>query len=1043
MEPEISRTGLTVLSDPESAVIDIVFVHGLQGDPRHTWTWEPARAQIHTEPNGTGPKSFFKFWSSGKRAEGASADTSEGNQGDTVEASPVFWPRDLLAADFPTARIITFGYDSTITGGYRPVNQGNLFTYARNLLYELVILKKHSPKRHLVFIAHSLGGIIVKEALRRSEIDLHKDVVGIFESTAGILFFGTPHRGSEHWASFAEGIAKVASRLLGFNVNHHIIRSLLPSASELEQCRESFTAQWVKRGSKMTVRTFQESRGVTGIRYRGLDRLIVPPDSSALDHPDQRAYSLDADHRQMVKFKGKKDKGYRMVNAEIEILISKAEHDPDNALFPYPSNPGFIGRSATIDKLKKLFIPAFAQTGITYQVRAGLFGLGGIGKTQIALAFAYWAQTEYPSLSVFWIHASTPERFRQGAAQIVQECKIPGHDDPKADVAQALKLWLEEKSREPWLMILDNADDAQIFFPSDDTLASTHQELGESDGSTQLRPYIPTSTRGAILVTSRNKKAGLEITNNSSIISVDRMDEKECSDLIRTKLEDDSLSPDHITCLVERLEYMPLAIVQAVCFIQENRCEIARYIQLLDSGDNTLVETLSQPFKADGRDNSVPNAVAATWIVSFDQIRKQYREASDIFAHMCFFDRQGIPREFLTCPTELLRGIDSPMGQLELEKHLGTLKAFSFISEGNDGTITIHRLVHLVMRRWLQAKGESGRWAGKALATVEYLMPIGWDRKICEEYFPHVTAVLNLEGPLDDLVKSSLLSKTANFLTLKGRNDHAEELQHEALALAKRALTEDHPKTLISMDDLVQVYFNSGQYEKAERLGIEVVKRRAKVLRQKHQDTLGSLDVLAEIWLAQHKFKEGEEYRKHVLDMRTRFPGLEDRYTLGSMDTLALIWCYQGQLNEAEGLYSLVVEVRKGVFGSDDLDTLSSMHELALTWRHQGRFVMAENLQREVLEAEKRVLTEEHINTLRSMYDLAWTWKMLGFNDKAMHLMRECCCRQKKVMGEDHHHTVRSAEYLREWTEERSSNRRIFDKLFWRRSQAAGGERCH
>jgi hypothetical protein len=96
----------------------------------------------------------------------------------------------------------------------------------------------------------------------------------IFASTAAVFFFGTPHRGSKDWASFGEGIAGVAGRLLGVDTNDQVIHALVPTGPELELCRESFTTQWMKRGDGLIVRTFQESKGVTGVRWGGFNQLV-------------------------------------------------------------------------------------------------------------------------------------------------------------------------------------------------------------------------------------------------------------------------------------------------------------------------------------------------------------------------------------------------------------------------------------------------------------------------------------------------------------------------------------------------------------------------------------------------------------------------------------------------------------------------------------------------------------------------------------------------------------------------------------------------
>ncbi|KAI9770674.1 MAG: hypothetical protein M1839_003058 [Geoglossum umbratile] len=215
---------------------------------------------------------------------------------------------------------MTFGYNTNITQGYQAAHLGNIFSHAENLLNELVEKRRKAADRHLVFIAHSLGGILVKEVLRRSQTDPDREIKKIFVSTTGV-FFGTPHRGSLDWASFREGVAGVAGRLVGMDMNNQVIHALLPSGPELELCRESFTTQWVTRGNSLVVRTFQESKGVTGVRWGGFSQLIVPRDSSSLDHPNQRARTIDEDHIGMVKFKGRNDRAYQMVKADIEELV--------------------------------------------------------------------------------------------------------------------------------------------------------------------------------------------------------------------------------------------------------------------------------------------------------------------------------------------------------------------------------------------------------------------------------------------------------------------------------------------------------------------------------------------------------------------------------------------------------------------------------------------------------------------------------------------------------------------------------------------------
>jgi hypothetical protein len=263
----------------------------LQGHPRNTWTYKPS-PRVTPQTPSPAPKSsnnderrtrsLLRVFSLQRRfksgiSKGTGIDqTGNGGRGEGgAEWTDVYWPKDLLAADFPTARIITFGYNTNVTKGYKPVNQGNIFSHARDLLYGLEAKRRKAPDRDLVFIAHSLGGIVVKEVLRRSEADPDSKINRIFMSTSGVLFFGTPHRGSKDWASFGEGLAGVVGWLLGVDTNDQVVHALLPTGPELELCRESFMTQWVKRGNSLVVRTFQETKGVVGVRWGGFNRLVL------------------------------------------------------------------------------------------------------------------------------------------------------------------------------------------------------------------------------------------------------------------------------------------------------------------------------------------------------------------------------------------------------------------------------------------------------------------------------------------------------------------------------------------------------------------------------------------------------------------------------------------------------------------------------------------------------------------------------------------------------------------------------------------------
>ena len=157
--PEIRKEGFTEiyngLGKPES---DVVIVHGLQGDPVKTWTYT-------TDHASTKSKKFLSFHRK-RRENGGNAPES------TLEAQTIrndkeetYWPRDLLPRDFPNARVLTYGYDSHVSHFFRDTaNKNNIFTLGRDLLHDLVAYRVDEPTRPLIFVCHSLGGLVVKEA---------------------------------------------------------------------------------------------------------------------------------------------------------------------------------------------------------------------------------------------------------------------------------------------------------------------------------------------------------------------------------------------------------------------------------------------------------------------------------------------------------------------------------------------------------------------------------------------------------------------------------------------------------------------------------------------------------------------------------------------------------------------------------------------------------------------------------------------------------------------------------------------------------------
>ncbi|RYP45487.1 hypothetical protein DL768_008173 [Monosporascus sp. mg162] len=641
------------------------------------------------------------------------------------------------------------------------------------------------------------------------------------------------------------------------------------------------------------------------------------------------------------------------------------------------------------------------QDAASYRGSARSSGALWLGRCRIALAYVYWLQEVCPEVSVFWVHASNSERFRQSYTSIAQRCRITGHDDPKTSVLPLVKTWLQEECRR-WLIILDSADDTELFFGQSDNASGNDATLAQ---------FLPECSHGALLVTTRNKQAGVKLTKGTHLIEVGRMTEDECQDLLRKRLGDISPPSDDLSTLSKRLECLPLALAQAAAFIQENSITVQEYLDLQGESDQSLIDLLSEEFETIGRDSETPRAVAQTWMLSFQQIQRQHALAGRLLSFMSLLDYQGVPKEFLSHY--------SGCSKFELVKALGILKAFSLVVEEKGSSFDMHRLVHLVTRKWLAKQGTTDEFRKHTLLTVSQMFPWGGDfenQMTCSAYLPHANAVLQLEdGGLEvweEEAKALLLDNMAGYLLFKGNGKDAEKMCKIAMEIKRRVWGAEHPSTLTSMGNLVSAYMAQGQWEEAEKLSVQVIETRKTKLGADDPETLTSMGNLASAFCNQGRWEEAEKLGVQVMEMSKTKLGADHPDTLTSMNNLVWTYSSQGRWEEAEKLGVQVIEMSETKLGADHPDTLTSMANLASTYMEQGRWEEAEKLSVQVMETFKIKLGADHPFTLTSMGNLASTYRGQARWEEAEKLNIQVMETRKTKLGADHPDTLISMDNL-------------------------------
>jgi pimeloyl-ACP methyl ester carboxylesterase len=230
----------------------------------------------------------------------------------TDHSNDCYWPEDLLPEDFPECRILAYGYDSHISRFFSgAANQASIVDHARAFLHSLHDIRGKAADRPIIFIAHSLGGLLLKEALRQSW-ESCLDLNSVAESTIATIFMGTPHRGSD-LASRGLVLEQLA-KIIRFDTSDVLLRDLKFDSTMLDILVEGFAR--VFDAGRFHVFTFRESRNMR-IPFIS-NRKVVSNASSRVGYAEEIVDFINADHRDMCRFAGRFDQGYQKVKGAIK-----------------------------------------------------------------------------------------------------------------------------------------------------------------------------------------------------------------------------------------------------------------------------------------------------------------------------------------------------------------------------------------------------------------------------------------------------------------------------------------------------------------------------------------------------------------------------------------------------------------------------------------------------------------------------------------------------------------------------------------------------
>ncbi|KAH7305369.1 P-loop containing nucleoside triphosphate hydrolase protein [Rhexocercosporidium sp. MPI-PUGE-AT-0058] len=516
-----------------------------------------------------------------------------------------------------------------------------------------------------------------------------------------------------------------------------------------------------------------------------------------------------------------------------------------------PPNPSIvIPFSRDADFVERGMLDQIHQKCAVSGSRTALVGLGGVGKSQLAIGYAYRTRDRSAETWVFWVYASNAARFEQSFRDIADRVKIPGRQNPTANIFQLVHDWLCDERKGKWVLILDNVDDAGFLVEARRTGQDGQTSGIESGDPRSLVSYLPQCPHGSILITTRSEDEALKLVEPRDIITVEPMSIQDALVLFENKLGGDDSGSDDVNVAAEllvALELMPLAIVQAAAYIlrRKPRYSVREYFQDFQKSDRKRTSLLDYDGNQLRRDREAKNSIIVTWQISFNHIRQIRPSAAELLSLMSFFDRQGIPDTLLQnrsqqTDTVISNCVDTDTGYSDdddedaiskssvsngFEEDVSVLRNYSFISVNTNGTsFEMHGLVQLATRKWLEAHGQIERWKQQFIKNLDAELPTGeyenWER--CQALFPHAqSAAAQKPKEQDSLLEwASVLYNAAWYAWKVGKGVEAENMAVNAMKVRKKILGDEHSDTIDEIAMVGLAYNLNSRWDAAEELEV-------------------------------------------------------------------------------------------------------------------------------------------------------------------------------------------------------------------------------
>ena len=634
-------------------------------------------------------------------------------------------------------------------------------------------------------------------------------------------------------------------------------------------------------------------------------------------------------------------------------------------------NASFTGRDRILERLRDRLLHGSTTGSAPPQA---LHGLGGVGKTQLALEYAHRFKGDYDL--VWWLPADQPELIPTELAKLARPLGL----GPRADsgIAETAAAVLEALRRgDPvrrWLLVYDNADEPGA-----------------------VRRHLPESRHGHVLITSRNPAWAQE----AAPVEVEVFTRAESVEHLRRRVP--GLTAEDAGALGAALGDLPLAVEQAAAWLTETGTPVAQYLAELER-QASVVLALNQP-------GDYPVPVATTWTISFEALRERSPAAVRLLQLCSFLAPEPVSTALLRSD-EMIQALipydDALRDRMMLGRVIREVGRFALARvDAAAGSIQVHRLVQSVIRARMSAEEQE-----RACHEVHRVLvgarprsgdtddPENWPRY--DRIWPHLgpsRARLCAEG-----LTLQLLIDRVRYLWKRGELGAALAFAEELAEVwrARSADPESDPDLLSLRFHTANVLWSMGRFEEARQINADVLRAQTAALGADHRHTLMTAGGLAAALRGLGRFTEALALDEQTYARFAENFGVDFPQTLSSANNLAVSYRLVGEFGKAADIDREVVARRREVLGPAHPYTLSSAASLARDMTEAGRFREAVELLRSTLETYREVLGDDYVETLRTAKSLAVALRACGDLDEARQLTAVTYERYVARFGERH-----------------------------------------